>query len=81
MALVALLIALIYLISAGLLLITTARLHQPLNLVVAGCLWVILFGLSLKFWRLGGFTLLYGLWMLAMIGGLYGLRYYFRQTK
>ncbi|MFD1440005.1 hypothetical protein [Lacticaseibacillus hegangensis] len=72
---------LIFLITGGLLAVTTARLKQPLNYIVTGLVALALLIFASKFYGLGWFTFLYLVWMVAVVGGLLFLRAYLRAQK
>ncbi|KRM56366.1 hypothetical protein [Lacticaseibacillus sharpeae] len=71
----------IYLIVAGLLAVVIARLSQPLNLVVAAIIVLLVLIIALKLFGVGIFSLLLLVWMLLVIGGLYLLRGYVRSGR
>lgn len=66
----------IYLLVAILLVVLVARLRAPQNLVAAGIVFVIILVIALRFFGFSAFTLLLSLWMIGVVGGLYGLRHY-----
>ncbi|WP_203624382.1 MULTISPECIES: hypothetical protein [unclassified Lacticaseibacillus] len=72
---------LIFLITGGLLATTLARLKQPVDYVVTGLVALILLLLASKFFGWGWFTILYLLWMVAIVAGLLVLRTYLRAEK
>gem|GEM_PF-4148101 len=65
----------VLLLSGGLLVVTTTQIQQPLNLMIDGGLILILWLISIKFFNLiSWFSLLYIIFMLAVVLGLYAYR-------
>ncbi|WP_125704477.1 hypothetical protein [Lacticaseibacillus daqingensis] len=64
---------LLFLLTGGLVVTITARLHAPLNFVVDAVVGVILLSVAFKFLGAGpAFGLL--IWLAGLVGGLYALR-------
>ncbi|MFD1484333.1 hypothetical protein ACFQ5J_03690 [Lacticaseibacillus baoqingensis] len=72
---------LIFLITGGLLITIIARIPRPLNIVAVAIVGLILVLIAGKFftWH-SAFMILYLLWVILVIVGLFGLRYYLRHT-
>ncbi|WP_461213206.1 hypothetical protein [Lacticaseibacillus sp. GG6-2] len=80
--LIALIDILIFLITGGLLITIIARIPTPLNIVcgvVVGIVLAIIAG-ALFSWT-SVFLILYILWMLLIVGGLFGFRAWLRSSK
>ncbi|KRM88269.1 hypothetical protein [Lacticaseibacillus thailandensis] len=67
---------LIFLIVGGLLFTVTTALHEPLNLIVAVIIGCVIAAITLVLFSWSWFLLLLALWMVLIVGGLYGLRGY-----
>lgn len=79
--LIALIDILIFVITAGLLVTIIARIPTPLNLIT-GLLTVFVLALiagAMFTWH-STFMILYILWMILIIAGLFGLRYWLRSS-
>lgn len=70
---------LIFLIVGGLLFTVTTALHQPLNLIVAAIVSLIVAVISFVLFSWSWFLLLLVLWMVLVVLGLYGMRGYVRR--
>lgn len=71
----------IYLLVAILLVVLTARLRAPQNLIASGLVFLIILVIAFKFFGFSAFTLLLGIWMIGVVGGLYALRYYIQSEN
>lgn len=71
----------IYILVSALLLVLLLELPQPLGIIADALLALIITLISGKMFGFGVFTLLLLLWMLVVVAGLYGLRFYYRGKK
>jgi hypothetical protein len=80
--LIALIDILIFLITAGLLVTIIARIPTPLNLVtgIVTALILALIAGAMFTWH-SVFMILYLLWMILIIAGLFGLRYWLHSSR
>lgn len=80
--LIALIDILIFVITAGLLVTIIARIPTPLNLVTGlfTALILALIAGAMFTWH-STFMILYILWMILIIAGLFGLRYWLRSSR
>ncbi|WP_155286715.1 hypothetical protein [Lacticaseibacillus zhaodongensis] len=71
----------IYILVSVLLLVLLLELPKPLGTIAAVVLALIITMISGKMFGFGVFTFLLVVWMILIIAGLYGLRYYYRMQK
>ncbi|WP_225047544.1 hypothetical protein [Lacticaseibacillus kribbianus] len=74
-----LIVLLLFILSGGLTVMTTAKLHAPWRYIVAALCILVVAGASAKFFGTGALTVGLAAWMLALAVALNALRYFLRE--